>query len=601
MNKSAHQFHIPVMGLGFTIDTPAKVARFGISSVLSIVEDNIIEQMREFYCEQENETYIPITKKENDYRAKRITAYLDLLNNIVNRQIDQLRSEDFVPGNDIYKYFTMLPEDSSLKALFNQMLDEEDINIKYSLQQTLRNQITPGPIDVNIMTKCDRTNYDKNGEALPAEYSDAMAALRGFANSTLNASVIFSAGMNPRLYAYCETFTDFYADENGHFKKKIILKVSDYRSALIQGKFLAKKGLWISEYRIESGLNCGGHAFATDGYLLGPIMEEFKNKRAELTNELFEIYKASLQAKEFVVPNTIPGIRIAVQGGIGTHLENKFLLEYYNLDATGWGSPFLLVPEATNVDEETLNDLCNASPSDYYLSHASPLGVPFNNFKRSSSEKQRKQRIEKGRPGSPCYKKFLAFNTEFTDKPICTASRQYQNLKINQLQAAALPEEKLKEETEKVLEKDCLCEGLAVPALIKNKRTLPHNLSAVSICPGPNLAYFSGIFSLHEMVDHIYGRRNILNDHKRPSVFLKELRLYADYLQKEMGKTMENISSKQQKYFADFKSNLLKGIEYYTDLIPKMKTETGAYLNNMVEELNQVKKEIEGMMIPQTI
>ena len=68
-----------------------------------------------------------------------------------------------------------------------------------------------------------------------------------------------------------------------------------------------------------------------------------------------------------------------------------------------------------------------------------------------------------------------------------------------------------------------------------------------------------------------------------------------------MGKTVENISSKQQKYFAEFKSNLLKGIEYYTDLIPKMKTETGAYLNNMVEELNQVKKEIEGMLIPRTI
>ena len=158
MNKSAHQFHIPVMGLGFTIDTPAKVARFGISSVLSIVEDNIIEQMRAFYCEQENETYIPITKKENDYRAKRITDYLDLLNRIVNRQMDQLRSEEFVQGNEIFKYFTMLPEDSSLKAMFNQMLDEEAISIKNTLQQKLRNQITPGPIDVNIMTKCDRTN-----------------------------------------------------------------------------------------------------------------------------------------------------------------------------------------------------------------------------------------------------------------------------------------------------------------------------------------------------------------------------------------------------------------------------------------------------------
>src|SRR5690606_18658387 len=136
---------------------------------------------------------------------------------------------------------------------------------------------------------------------------------------------------------------------------------------------------------------------------------------------------------------------------------------------------------------------------------------------------------------------------------------------------------------------------------IKNKRSLPHNLSAVTICPGPNLAYFSGIYSLHEMVDHIYGRKNILNNQKRPSVFINELRLYVDYLQKEMEKTLEGISSKQQKYFTEFKNNLLKGIEYYTDLVPKMKTETGAYLNNMVEELKQVKKEIEGLLIPQIV
>ena len=146
-----------------------------------------------------------------------------------------------------------------------------------------------------------------------------------------------------------------------------------------------------------------------------------------------------------------------------------------------------------------------------------------------------------------------------------------------------------------------MCEGLAVPALIKNKRTLPHNLSAVTICPGPNQAYFSGIFSLHEMVDHIYCRKNILNDQKRPSVFINELRLYVNYLQKEMGKTMENISSKQQKYFADFKSNLLKGIEYYTDLIPKMKTETEAYLHNMYEELEQLNKEISNTLIPEKV
>ena len=72
--------------------------------------------------------------------------------------------------------------------------------------------------------------------------------------------------MNPRLYSYIENFEDFFPTKNGIIKKKIILKVSDYRSALIQGKFLAKKGLWVSEYRIESGLNCGGHAFASDGF-----------------------------------------------------------------------------------------------------------------------------------------------------------------------------------------------------------------------------------------------------------------------------------------------------------------------------------------------
>ena len=49
-----HQFHIPVMGLGFTIDTPVKIARYGINSAISIVEDNLIEQMREFYCNKLN-------------------------------------------------------------------------------------------------------------------------------------------------------------------------------------------------------------------------------------------------------------------------------------------------------------------------------------------------------------------------------------------------------------------------------------------------------------------------------------------------------------------------------------------------------------------
>ena len=73
--------------------------------------------------------------------------------------------------------------------------------------------------------------------------------------------------------------------------------MSDYRSALIQGKYLAKKGIWVSEFRIESGLNCGGHAFATEGHLMGPILEEFKTNKQELIDSLFEIYNAAIIKK----------------------------------------------------------------------------------------------------------------------------------------------------------------------------------------------------------------------------------------------------------------------------------------------------------------
>lgn len=49
-SSSLHQFHIPVMGVAFTIDSPIKVAPYGISSVISMVDDELIEQLRAYYC-----------------------------------------------------------------------------------------------------------------------------------------------------------------------------------------------------------------------------------------------------------------------------------------------------------------------------------------------------------------------------------------------------------------------------------------------------------------------------------------------------------------------------------------------------------------------
>ena len=119
--------------------------------------------------------------------------------------------------------------------------------------------------------------------------------------------------------------------------------MSDYRSAMIQGNFLAKKGLWVSEYRIESGLNCGGHAFATDGLLLGPIMEEFKQKKEELIQASHSLMVKALEQKGKHIPNTPLDLQITVQGGVGTAEEHEFLLNQYQVDSVGWGSPFLSV------------------------------------------------------------------------------------------------------------------------------------------------------------------------------------------------------------------------------------------------------------------
>lgn len=587
---TAHSFHIPVMGLGFTADTPIKVAKYGISSVVSIMDDHMLEDLRRIYSRKLEIPYLPITEKTEDSRAKRIKAYLNFLHAEVSKQIEDLRSQSFEYGIAINEYFTLLPEAHILKVLYEKMKQEVGES-KEAIQNKLKAAISAGKIDVNIMTKVDKINFDKEGNELPREYSDALSALRGFAESDLESSVVFSAGMNPALYGYAEQFADFFPDQTGKIKKGIILKVSDYRSALIQGRFLAKKGLWVSEFRIESGLNCGGHAFATDGLLIGPILEEFKNNRSELRQVLFETCQKALSDKgiPLLAEDIIP--KITYQGGIGTAAEDKFLMDYYQLDGTGWGSPFLLVPEATSVDKDTLDRLIQSRKSDYYLSHASPLGVPFNNLRTSSGEEQRLSRIEKNRPGSPCYKKFLSFSTEFSSKPICTASREYQNLKLKQYAVGNTSSS----EIEEVLEKDCLCEGLSASVILNQGEEPRRNLKAVTICPGPNLAYFKGVFSLKEMLDHIYGKANIILDPERPQVFVKELQLYVQHLQHEIRKSLPEKTQKFESYVDKFKSNLSQGIAYYQDLIASFPLDTEEVVEKMRYQLSELKEKITSM------
>ncbi|HET7115917.1 MAG TPA: hypothetical protein VFI29_05475 [Hanamia sp.] len=585
------------MGLAFTIDSPIKVAQYGISSVISIMEDRLTEMMRKHYYSYINEPFFPIATKEDNCREKRITDYLNLVNRIVSTQVEKIKRSLFEAGSEIIKYFEMLPEDSSIKQLYRQMTGTKDHVEKEELRKVLRDEITAGSIDVNIMTKLDKNNYTKEG-AIIENGSDALAALRGYAKSDLtNSSVVFSAGMNPRLYNYLETFREFDAKGPGQFEKKIAIKVSDYRSALIQGKYLAKKGIWVSEFRIESGLNCGGHAFATDGYLMGPILEEFKMKRNELSSALFEIYNKALEAKSFATFSQPHPIRITAQGGMGTYEECELLHNYYGIDSTGWGTPFLLVPEATTVDDPTLELLQKAKKSDSYLSKNSPLGVPFHYLKGTSSDLEKKKRIEAGRPGSPCTEKHLVSNTEFTEEPICTASAKYQKLKINQLQSLNLSVEQYERELKIVLDKECLCVGLSNAAAIKYEQPFLKNLTAVTICPGPNIAYFSKTVSLKEMTDHIYGRTNIITDSSRPHVFINELFIYINYLKEKLLDEADIMDSKREKYFLGFYNQLMSGIKYYREMVQPCNGFTERGIEDFNDYLDKAEVELEGLGI----
>jgi hypothetical protein len=561
--KQLHTFHIPVMGLSYTIDSPIRVGKYGISSVISIVDDELIEKMNAFYSAKFEIPYNEITQKIHDYRALRITSYLNLVDKIVKEKFENFKAEIAESKTALENYIAILPNKSEIKKGLENLL-ENGFEFKENVKHYIENNLYPGDIDVNIMTKLDKDNFEKD-EQLPIEFNDAHAALRGFVNSNLESSVVLSAGMNPRLYSYFESFTSFFPDLNNHLKKKITLKVSDFRSAMIQGNFLAKKGLWVSEYRIESGLNCGGHAFATEGFLLGPILEEFKSKKEQLIQSAHELMTKALAQKGMHVPEKSLDLKITVQGGVGTSEEHDFLLDNYEVDSVGWGTPFLLVPEATSVDKATRELLINAKEEDLYLSHISPLGIPFNTLRGTTNELFKQKRIDESNAGSSCPKRFLALSKEMDVKGICTSSKKYQDIKLSELeeQKETMSEENFEKKRFNITEKACLCVGLANASYLENNIKIKGQPQGVIICPGPNLAYFDQEVPLSTMVQHIYGNANVLQNTHRPNMFIKELIMYVDYLKKEISAISNEITTAQIKKLIVFKNNLLDGISYY--------------------------------------
>lgn len=576
-----HFFHIPVMGTCFTTDTPLRVSHLGIDSAISLVDDRLLERIGTFYAKKMDIPYTVHSSTVEHARAKRIAEYLNLVHFLAARNFERVLAEPFNGNSDKDRYFKMLPTDDPLRKRYLQMLSMPDGEWRTGEVQNLTSAMRPGKIDVNIMVKLDRPGFD-----------DAKEALRGYAESELsgNTSLILSAGINQSLFSEMEKFPCFYRNASGEFDKKITLKISDFRSALIQGKFLARKGLEVSEYRIESGLNCGGHLFPSDGELLPAILDEFKEKKKSLCTQFqksIEKYYAEHGLDTSRLKPFSP--RFTVQGGIGNFGESERLRKIYEMDGCGWGSPFLLVPEATLVDGETRRLLCEANPEDILASHASPIGVPFSNLRTCGAERERIENIRRGTPGAPCVKGFLQNNVEFSRFPICTASRKYQQKKSRQIESLPISEKEREREKESVLEKTCICHKLGNSALValglESAESAPP-----SICPGPNIAYFQRTYSLEEMVDLIYGRIDSLSTPERPHVFALEILLYARWFQDEVEKTAKNPEAREK--LKTIARNLKSGMEKACE-ISRSKPFGGENLESIREAVSKAMPTIE--------
>jgi hypothetical protein len=208
------------------------------------------------------------------------------------------------------------------------------------------------------------------------------------------------------------------------------------------------------------------------------------------------------------------------------------------------------------------------------------LGILFNNLRGSTSERWTARQIDAGKPGSPCPKGYLSSNTEFTAHPICTASRQYQQLKLKSLgYEQAPPADHPDPAVRRVYQKQCICDQLGNGALVEmaEAQELP-----VSVCPGPNIAYFDREYSLRELVDHIYGSIDSLVPAHRPHMFAKDLVLYVDYCEK-LVREKQAGSDHSAGYLLEFMANLESGMRYYAGM-------TGRFLD---ENLGSLEREIQ--------
>ena len=122
--RSQHTFCIPVMGTAFTADSALKVAHYGINTVIALADDVLLERLRKYYSGLYNLSYQEIKNDTKDYRADRITSYLNMVNKVALAKFEEFTSATKDQFKEVKKYFTMLPDGSEVKKEFNRFIEK---------------------------------------------------------------------------------------------------------------------------------------------------------------------------------------------------------------------------------------------------------------------------------------------------------------------------------------------------------------------------------------------------------------------------------------------------------------------------------------------
>jgi hypothetical protein len=144
---------------------------------------------------------------------------------------------------------------------------------------------------------------------------------------------------------------------------------------------------------------------------------------------------------------------------------------------------------------------------------------------------------------------------------------------------------------EDVLAKSCICHDLGGGATLKCNIVKDAD---TAVCPSMNISHFKMLATLEDMVGHIYGRLSLFSDPERPHMLIRELSLYVEHLREELSRFADGLSARKISYYADFKKNLMDGVNYYQERFLDFVAE---HQGRFRDDLSRLRAQIEQLKI----